>query len=101
MVTTAAAGGGDGNGSGSGSSSKPVFSLVALLGGAPRGPLDAVQVQLMQRAIRCLKEGQVARNLGALAAMPPADLQTLLNSNQINVPEVGVGNWMHGCVSAA
>lgn len=66
---------------------KPAFNLQEILGDTSHG-ISEEQALTLQKAIRSLKDPSLAGNLMALAQMPPAQLKTLLTTQNINMKDV-------------
>ena len=54
----------------------------------PISPPHSLQASILQRAIRSLRDVQLAASLGALAAMAPPQLQELLSTQGVDVRDV-------------
>ena len=72
------------------------FDLLELMGDTSRG-VSVAQAEVLQKAIRSLKDVQLANNLGALANMPAAQLSALLNNQGVNVKEVRQARMQLAC----
>ncbi|GAX80216.1 hypothetical protein CEUSTIGMA_g7654.t1 [Chlamydomonas eustigma] len=63
------------------------FDLMELIGDTSQG-VSIEQANILQRAIRSLRDAQLASSLGALAAMAPTQLQELLSTQGVNIRDV-------------